>query len=353
MDRKKQRKGGGKMIINNAPRNSIGHILFQYDLYPEKIEQIGKVKKIVTSRGIFALKESAMTKEQAIWFTHVMNRLEKLNFKQIVPIVPTKYGDLTITYENKTYYLQPWFREEAQIPEEKKEKILFKQLGKLHGLTVKVQSFSKETIENSYQQLVRRWEKRRLDMEYFVEEAERKTYMSPFELTFLTHYKRIDLMANYATSYLKEWHDQCLVKESFRSCLCHGKLDRTHIFYHPNGHGYLFNFEKAILDTPARDLAISFRKSFLHTLWSEEQGRDWLETYEKFLILEDEEKKLFASYLSYPELIYHCIDIYKKRDGSITELQYVQMLERRIITMTRVNHFIQNILLNTESSQSI
>lgn len=339
------------MIANNAPHNSIGHILFQYDLYPEKIEQIGKVRKIVSQRGTFALKESAMTKEQTNWFCHVMNRLQKLHYKQVVPIVPTKYGDLTISQGNKTYYLQPWFEEDPNFPEDKKEKILFKQLGKLHGLTVKHQQFSKETIETSAQELTTRWEKRRLEMEYFAEEAEQKTYMSPFELTFLTHYSRLDMMANQATKYLKEWQDQCLEKQSFRAVLCHGKLDRTHIFFHPNGFGYLYNFEKAVLDTPARDLAISFRKSFQYTLWNKEQGNEWLQTYEQFLILEEEEKKLFASYLIYPELIFHCLDLYKKRDGSISELQYVQLLEKRIITMTRVNHFIHQTLLKTESSQ--
>ncbi|OIJ10585.1 spore coat protein YsxE [Anaerobacillus alkalilacustris] len=339
------------MINNAAPRNSIGHILFQYDLYPGKIEQFGKVKKITSPKGTFALKESNMTQEQANWFSHVMRRLEKIDYYQVVPVIPNKYGDLTITHGNKTFYLQPWFWEEAEVPDEKKEIILFRQLGKLHSLTVKPQEFSKDTIENSYQELLKRWEKRRLEMEYFAELCERKTYMSPFELTFLTHYSRMEQLANTASNYLKEWYDDCLEKQTFRAVLCHGKLDRSHIFYHPNGYGYLFNFEKAVLDTPVRDLAISFRKSFQYTLWKEDQGADWLGTYERYLLLEEEEKKLFASYLIYPELIYNCVDHYNRRDGSITELQYVQILEKRIITMTRVNHFIHNILLKKESSQ--
>ncbi|OIJ10295.1 spore coat protein YsxE [Anaerobacillus arseniciselenatis] len=341
------------MIYNKAPQNSsLGYILFQYDLYPEKIEQFGKVKKVVSRKGTFALKESTMTNEQANWFSHVMRRLEKLNYNKIIPIIPTKYGDLTISHQNKTYYLQPWFSEEAELREDKKELTLFKQLGKLHGLTVKPQEFSKETIENSYQDLIKRWEKRRLEMEYFAEEAERKAYISPFELTYLTHFSRMDMMANVAVNYLKEWRDQCLEKESYRACLCHGKLDRNHIFYHPNGYGYLLNFEKAVLDTPARDLAISFRRSFQYNLWSEDQGSDWLATYEDSLLLEDEEKKLLASYLIYPEIIFHCIDHYRKRDGSITELQFVQVLEKRIITMSRVDHFIHNTLLRKPSDES-
>ncbi|UTW68927.1 hypothetical protein KHA80_16975 [Anaerobacillus sp. HL2] len=51
--------------------------------------------------------------------------------------------------------------------------------------------------------MLKRWEKRRLDMRFFAEEAERKTYMSPFELTYLTHYSRMDMLANLTTKYLK------------------------------------------------------------------------------------------------------------------------------------------------------
>ncbi len=339
------------MLTNNAPRTSLGQILFQYDLYPEKIEQLGKVKKIVSAKGTFALKESSMTQEQASWFSHVMNRLEKLNYRYVIPIIPTKYGDLTVSYGNKTYYLQPWFFEDSQIAEENKEQLVFQQLGKLHGLTVKYQEFSPEIIETSTLDLIHRWEKRRLDMEVFADQSERKIYMSPFELTYLTHYSRLDMMANTAVTFLKEWQADCLEKKRFRSVLCHGKLDRTHIYYHPNGQTYLFNFEKAILDTPARDLAISFRKAFQYTLWNSDLGTEWLNEYEQYLQLENEEKKLFASYLIYPELIFHCLDLYNNRNGSITELQYVQLLEKRIITMTRVHHFIHHILFKKESSQ--
>ena len=328
------------MITEQAP-HAIGHILFQYDLYPEKIEHFGKVKKIVTSRGSFALKETKMTLQQTNWFLHVLDRLQRLHFSQVIPIIPTKYGDLTVAHEQKTYYLMPWFEEDVKIAEQKKEQHVFRLLGKLHGLTVKNQDFSKETIEQSFQELMKRWERRRLDMEYFAEEAEKKIYLSPFELTFLTHYSRFQMMAGAAVNHLQEWQRLCLEKESFRAVLCHGKLDRAHVHFHPNGYAYAFNFEKAVLDTPARDLAISFRKSFQYHLWSEDQGKEWLKTYEKFILLVEEEKKLFASYLSYPEPILHCIDLYLQRDGSISELQYVQMLEKRIITMTRVARFVQ------------
>ena len=335
-------------MINQIPvtTQSVGPVLFQYDLYPEKILQVGKVKKIITQQGEFALKVSNMSIEQANWFTHVIRRLERINYKQFVPVLPTKYGDFTVPFQGKTYYLQPWFHETTQIPEERKELILFLQLGKLHGLTEKQQDFSKESLEKSYQDLLKRWEKRKLELEHYAEEAERKTYMSPFELTFLTHFNRTIALVEEAKAYLKKWYDTCLENERFRAVLCHGKLDRSHIYYHPNGYGYLFNFEKAILDTPARDLAISFRKSFQYSMWDGTQGVNWLQSYESFFKLEEEEKSLFASYLCYPELIFRSVDHYRKRNGSISELQYVQILEKRIITMSRVNLFIRQTLMS-------
>lgn len=336
----------------HATSHSVGPVLFQYDLYPERLLQIGKVKKIITSRGNFALKESTMTYEQAEWFTHVIRRLERINFKQYIPVLPTKYGDYIVPFQGKVYYLQPWFQEETNIPEEKKEVILFQQLGKLHGLTEKQQDFTKDNLEKSYNDLLKRWEKRRLQFEHYAEEAERKTYMSPFELTFLTHFNKMVSLSEEAKGYLKEWYEQCMEKESFRAVLCHGKLDRSHVHYHNNGYGYLFNFEKAVLDTPARDLAISFRKSFQYTLWDTNQGANWLESYESFFLLKEEEKKLFASYLCYPELIFQSVDHYLSRNGSVSELQYVQMLEKRIITMSRVNMFIKQTLLNEQSNES-
>lgn len=334
-----------------ATSHSVGPVLFQYDLYPEKILQIGKVKKIYTQHGDFALKESSMSIEQAEWFTHVIRRLERINYKQFVPVLPTKYGDYTVPFQGKVYYLQPWFQETTTIPDERKELILFQQLGKLHGLTDKQQEFAKESLEKSYQDLLKRWEKRKLEIEHYADEAERKTYMSPFELTFLTHFNRMLALVEEAKTYLEQWYDTCMEKERFRAVLCHGKLDRSHMYYHPNGYGYLFNLEKAILDTPSRDLAISFRKSFQYTMWDETQGANWLESYESFFKLEEEEKFLFASYLCYPELIFQSVDHYRTRNGSISELQYVQILEKRIITMSRVHQFIRQTLMN-ESSES-
>ncbi|MGG1686194.1 hypothetical protein [Pseudalkalibacillus sp. NRS-1564] len=41
-------------------------LLFQYDLYPERVVQMGKITKIETERGTFALKKRSLVKNRWI-----------------------------------------------------------------------------------------------------------------------------------------------------------------------------------------------------------------------------------------------------------------------------------------------
>ncbi|MGO4888593.1 spore coat protein YsxE [Anaerobacillus sp. MEB173] len=321
---------------------SYGPILFQYDLYPDRIEQHGKVKKIVTGYGNFALKKTNFTEEQAEWFIHVMRRLERLGYENVIPIIPTKYGDYIVTNNQQSYYLMPWL-EEFDHNRISKEEVILQQMAKLHGLTEKEQKYSPETLENSYNALIQRWERRRLEMERFAQFAETKTYMSPFELTFLTHFGRLIKMAEDSVYYLKSWYEACQENGKYRSVLCHGRLSRHHTLFDRYGNGYLFNFERAILDTPARDLAVFYRKSLQYTPWDEDEGIRWMNIYQSQFPLVAEEKQLFISYLSYPEPVFRVIDDYQERKNYLTELQYVQRLEKRLLNMARIRRFIEKL----------
>lgn len=238
-----------------------GPILFQYDLYPEKIEEVGKVKKVISRRGTFALKETSLNEEEASWFTHVIHRLSEIGYHQIVPLYPTKYGDYTVQYGNRTYYLMPWFAGGDRFGLTREE-VIIEEIGKIHFLTLKEQDFSPEVVDHSFQYLMQRWESRQLEMERFAEESERMPYMSPFELTYLSHFHHMMRMAEDAKRRLKDWYDACHSEKRYRSVLCHGKLSRNHLLYSHHGEPHLLNFEKAVLDTPVRDLAVFLEKQY-------------------------------------------------------------------------------------------
>ncbi|MFA9555973.1 spore coat protein YsxE [Evansella sp. AB-rgal1] len=322
----------------------IGAVLFQYDLYPEKIESIGKVKKIYTPNGVFALKETKMSEDETDWFIHVIRRLERIGFHYVVPILPTKYGDSVVRYDGHVYYLMPWYDDQTKFKHAvDTEEVMVEELARLHGLTERTQEYSEEVLEESYETLKKRWGYRRLEMERYVEQIEGNVYLSPFELTFLTHFQRTIFMAEEAEKHLKKWMEGAKEKKSFRSVLCHGKPSRKHTCFDQYGTAYFLNFEKAVLDTPSRDMALMFRHFFQLRPWDEQEGRHWLQLYEKHFAFFDEERHLFMSYLAFPESIYQSVDAYQNKESSVPELQSVSQLERKILTMNRIQRFMKSV----------
>jgi spore coat protein YsxE len=326
----------------------ISQVLFQYDLRPKNVQLYGKVLKVETDYGVYALKKTTMNKEQTDWFIHVIRRLDRIGFPFFVPVLPTKYGDYSVFDGNYTYYLMPWqedhrnFRHQVQ-PEE----TMVEEIAKLHSLTERTQDYGEESLNESFRLLKERWDLRKLEVEKYIDEIEKNIYYSPFELTLLTHFERTKQLADQAEWHLEQWLEISKEKKKYRSVLCHGKLNRSHACFDEYGTAYFINFEKAVLDTPARDLAILFRHYFQSRPWDEQEGQHWLNIYEKHFTFFDEERHLLMSYLLFPENIFQMIDHYRYPERSKPEIQMVMKLERRLLTMNRVHRFVNQVKKNT------
>ncbi|WP_257008388.1 spore coat protein YsxE [Bacillus sp. FJAT-45350] len=325
-----------------------GSIFYHYELYPEKIKEYGNVKRIYTRQGEFALKESSLQQEEADWLIHVVRRLNRLGYRNLVPIIPTKYGEYTLSTDTHTYYLMPWIHQDENRGDMPMERVIVEQMGEIHRLTVKSQAYEREDIDQSYQSLLTRWERRKRDLEQFAEQAEGKVYISPFELTLLTHHHFLNAMIETAKTHLKTWYDQCIEKEKYRSVLCHGKLSRQHLLLYQNNQPLLFNFERATLDTPARDLALFYRYSLPYAKWDEEEILNWYGIYNQQLPLLEEERHLLASYLSFPEPILYAIDSYRQQPLNMTELAHVQRLEKRLLMQRRIHRMTNAIVAKND-----
>ncbi len=159
-------------------------LMYYYDLQPTAVEKQGKLFRVETDRGVFALKESAMDRVRADEFVHAMRKLAKLQFKQFVPIIPTKFGEYTLFVGEKSYYLMPWIEPSHYSSRTSIEEVLSDYMGIIHRLTVKTQPASKEKLDESCERLLSRWEMHSLELSRFADQAELSTYLSPFELTF-------------------------------------------------------------------------------------------------------------------------------------------------------------------------
>jgi spore coat protein YsxE len=318
-------------------QDHLGSIFFQYDLFPERIQSTGKVKKLITNRGAFALKETVMTNKQRLWFVHVLERLSEIGYRNIVPIQPTKYGDHLVVSKGKTYYLMPWLQEDQQSIL-LKEEVLIEEAANVHALTEKEQAYSDKLLQNSYRSLLERWDAHKIELKQFAQEAENNLHVSPFQLTILSNRSRILEMAEEAKAYLSQWYQICKQNRKIRAVLCHGRLSFGHVLTH-NERGCLLNFERTVLDSPARDLAAIFRKTIPLESRHEMSATQLLNTYENHFPLRKEEKYLLAGYLAYPEFVYGAITDYRSHSQERTELEHKQRLEKYIYGLKNLRAF--------------
>lgn len=328
----------------NHRQTAYDSLLFYYDLYPTRIEDYGKIKKVTTKNGVFALKETILTPYEADELIHALRKLTRLGFKQFVPVYPTKNGEYTITQGEYTYYLMPWIEEIEYTARESKEEKLASQLGIIHRLTVETKPFLKENVDESYQYLLSIWGRKRLELTRYADQIERKIYMSPFELTYLTHAYMLDKMAELAQEYVQKWYELCSEKEKYRVVLCHGRMNRSHAIYSSENEPILLNFESVSLDTPARDLAFFCRYNFPKAYWSEEEVIRWFIRYEHHLPLLEDEKYLMCAYLNFPEPISHAVEEYIAGKDRMSELEHVQRLEKRLTSMRKVQYLTKALM---------
>lgn len=336
--------GTTKEGVHSMEQNLRETLSFYYNIQLQSVEDYGKVRKIIAREGIFALKETHLTLGQADELTHALLRLYKIGFTNIVPIVTTKFGECVLFIGEKTYYLMPWIEEVTYAEEESKEEKIATQLGIIHRLTVKTEPVIEEETDYFVQQLQRQWEACQLNLIRYTDEFEQKTYISPFELTFLTSAYLLDRMAELAQQFLQKWYDLCLEKKKFRTVLCHGKMDRTHALFSSVSKPLLINFERVCVSTPARDLAYFYKNSIPYTYWTSDEMERWLFRYERHLPLLEDEKFLLCAFLNIPEKIDAIVGKYVQEKEIASEIASVQLLKKELLTMRQVRQFTEQLI---------
>lgn len=325
-------KEGGNLMS----RNQYETILFYYDIYPMKIEDYGKIKKIDAYGTSFALKETELLDTDIDRFIHSIRKLERKGYQGHVPIIPTKYGEYVVRIGPKVYYLMPWVENRPISRDITIEELMSDQLGIIHRLTIESVPLTPQYREKAYLSLLKRWEERQKIIEQFADIAEGNTYMSPFQLTFFTNYYYLKSLIEEAKKHLERWYEICEKKETTRRVLCHSRLSRQHVLLGEQNQPYLINFEKSTFDTPARDLALFFRHAFRYNLWDEEALGRWIAAYMRHNELLEEEKELLLAYLFFPEPVVAIVASYMNDPNRFTEIEYVQRFERRMMVMRKV-----------------
>lgn len=325
----------------NMSLDEVSAILSSYGVKPYFVEDLGKIKRITSDKGTFALK--SIPPVQGTEFIRHIQYLYQKGYNRVVPIYPTLDGRYAVLHHNMLYYLMPWLPNEVKEEHDDKNKKLFRELARLHTLSVREYPIRKEVRKEHYENTLLALEKDEEFLVGFLERCEKKVYMSPFELQFCTYYNDIHSALRFSKQQLEDWYEKTKDEEKIRTVLIHGKLSTDHFLYDDKGYGYFMNFENAKPGSPYQDLLPYLFRTLKGFPKYSEDSINWLQTYYNYFPLKDEEKQLMLSYFTHPTALLRVVQKYHKQQTPKKEMKYTKQLQRHYWQLRNIEYVVRRL----------
>ncbi|MGE8206073.1 spore coat protein YsxE [Heyndrickxia sp. NPDC080065] len=327
--------------MDRTTSTEINNIMKQYGMKANFFEKYGKSFKVSTSEGNFALKR--ISPYTGTGFVKNVQLLYHRGYNRIVPIYPTLDGRYAVLDEQYLYYLMPWLPNEEKEDRSEKHQKMFRELARLHTLSVKEVQITKEQRKEHFDQTNEQWVRETEFFEEFLERSEQKWYMSPFELMFCTFFQDIIQALNFSKKQLEQWYEDSKDVEKGRTVVVHGKVSTEHFLYDERGYGYFTNFENSKVTSPINDL-LPFLARTLNTYPKRlDDSVDWLYTYLGHFPFREDEKRLFLGYLAHPGPIYRIVEEYFFKKTKKSEMKYVKQLQRNYWLLKNTEYVVMRI----------
>ncbi|MGD8188787.1 phosphotransferase [Brevibacillus ginsengisoli] len=319
-------------------------ILPEYDMFAQSIEIVKEpnVYKINTPYGAFACKKTEAPQGRLRFVTGILRHLQHRGWDGAVPVLYTKYDEPCVKHGESSYYLTPWLSANPfdQAGLVKWAGSTIERLGELHLYTQNYRYEDPRQVEPLIDSLIGKWTMWVNLMEQQKKHAESLTYPSPFDVVFLANYSYIKEMAKSAIESLKVWQEKHQTYAHFRLSLIHGYPHPSHSLMNSQGKAKLVNFDRAVYDTPVRDLTMFYR-SFFYAMGDEVAASSLYHQYVDIFPLRSDEVELLASFLQYPERIMRDIEIYYTGSKNWNELTAVRRLEKDLDRFIRLSRWTQ------------
>lgn len=317
----------------------IRQLMLPYQLNVYDFKEKGKIRKLYTDKGIFALKE--LHRPSDAHFIRWLRELYFSGYPKIVPIIPTLEGNNIVYSQNRAFYLMPWLNSGKAMPRKDKVDFMFKEAARIHAMTVKNVVILEEESKSYYEKLKSAIEEDLSFCEGCVEQFENQWYMSPFELQFCTYFNEIYKASMYALRSLENWYEIVKNEKKIRMTIVHGKLSPDHLLFDERGYSYFINFEKCRQDLPIFDLYPYIKQSYqTHPLSS--ISIDWYKGYCKYFPLKEEEENLLKCRLARPKELVKVVQHYVQNKNR-NEREYTMKLQKEYWHFKNIESFIMKI----------
>jgi spore coat protein YsxE len=316
-------------------------ILAPYAVKPYYVEDFGKVKKVYSDKGVFALKKAPPSLGTA-FIRHIQSLYQK-GYNRVVPIYPTLDGRYAVLYQNVLYYLMPWLPNEEKEEHGKKNKKLVRELARMHSLSTRELPISKEDRKEHYENTLLLLEKDEEFLLGFLEECENKVYMSPFELQFCLYYHDVHQALRFSKHKLEAWYEKTKDEEKIRTVLIHGKFSSDHFLFDEKGYGYFMNFESARQGSPYQDLLPFLARALKGFPIRCDDCIDWILTYHQFFPLREDERDLMISYFTHPASYVRLVKKYHRKSGKKKERKFSQKIQREYWLLKNIEYVVSRL----------
>lgn len=326
---------------NNEDFQWLEQFLKNYQLRLEFFEDYGKVKKVYTNNGIFGVKTIPGTK--GIDFIKNVQSLYQSGYNRIAPIFTTTDNRYGVLMDGNVSYLMPWLPDEVIGERSERHKQMFRELARMHTLSVKDKPITKDEREEHYEETKERWEKQQEFLKEFVQGCEKKWYMSPFELQYCTYYYDISQAITYSLKKFDAWYEATKEEEKVRTVVTHGNVSIHHFLYSENGYGHFINFENSKVVPPHFDLLPFIVKQLKTYPAQSDEIVEWIYTYFKFFPFKEGEMLLFSSYLAHPENCLKIVEKYYRKQGQLDELKFCRKLQKQYWLLKNIEYIVMRI----------
>jgi spore coat protein YsxE len=330
-------------------------VLQKYRLEPDFIEDYGRIKKVYTKQGIFALKQIRFSEEQRNQFLQAVKSLHDKGYRHVVPIYFSSDGRHLQRDQSSgsEFYLMPWI-ESGQVRTDERFVDLMKEAARIHKVTEITGKVNHSYFQHFYEKSRANIDRRKLDYERFIEKCEKKIYMSPFELLYCTHFVQLLRMEDFALNTLEDWYEATKEKNKDRISTCHGNLSPNHLLYDASGQCYLNNFDRTFTASPIYDLLDFYKKALYRYPQKAFEATGWYKEYSQHHQLTDDERLLLFYYLTQTDKIHRIIHQYQT-ESAISEKNIVTLLQRSIWRMQASHTFVTQIneTIKQEQNQAL
>ncbi|MBM7648925.1 spore coat protein YsxE [Bacillus ectoiniformans] len=319
-------------------KQSLSAVWQSYGLKPQHVEQNGRVQKLVTKQGTFALKRIPAAK--GMNFIHGMQRLYQSGYHRLVPVYPALDGRYGVLDGGYIYYLMPWVEAGKHRENNELERKMLREAARIHTLSVREVESDPESRLEHYNRTKAQWESQEEQLEKYLLLAEKEVYMSPFQLMFCLYYRDLSQSFTYAKERLKDWKEETKEEKKTRVVHIHGHLAAEHFLMDASGGGYFINLEQSRPASPLHDLIPYFVRSFDTFPKKAETDLEHYRHYTEHFPLKKGEVSLLQSYLAYPGAMYQTIVSYFTDPTKYNEQRFTEKLQRQYWLLKNLEYFV-------------